>query len=342
MRGRTVVLFLIALLLAGGTAALVRSWLAQRPTVAAAAPAPPAPQKSILVAGAAIARGQILKPGDLVWRPWPDSALASDFIVSGAQPEKSFAGWVAREPFTAGEPIVKAKIVAPGDRGFLAAVLQPGMRAVAVAVDQISDVSGFIFPGDRVDLLINLAVPAEGAGGNGYQHKAAATVLRDIRVIGIDQQLDNKDGKVVVARTVTLEVTPKESEIVALAADMGKLSLSLRSLVSAPRHVPGEIALAGSPTDIASERPAIVASDPPADTAPDPRGDLASDPPADIASDPPAELSNGHGTGSFTLDSEVSRLLPPLQINHNFAESKITILRGNGNSGTSTGLQPGS
>ncbi len=312
MRGRTIILFVIALLLAGGTAALVRSWLAQRPTVAAAPPPPPpqAPQKSILVAGVAISRGQILKPGDLVWRPWPDTAVAGDFVVSGAQPEKSFAGWVAREPFVAGEPIVKGKIIAPGDRGFLAAVLKPGMRAVSVAVDQTSDVSGFVFPGDRVDILINLSLPAEGANSNGYQHKAAETVLHDIRVIAIDQRLDSKDGQAVVARTVTFEVTSKQSEMVALAVDMGKLSLSLRSLVGAPHPEPGVIALAGPPTDVGFQ--------------------------------PPADSIDGLGPDSFTLDSEVSRLVPkPFTIKHNSDDGKVTILRGNGNSATSTGSQPG-
>jgi pilus assembly protein CpaB len=229
VRGRTVILFAIALLCAGGTAVLVRSWLAHRPPVVSApALAPPqAPQKSILVARDAIARGRILKPSDLAWRPWPVAAIAGEFFVSGGQPEKSFVGWVAREPFVAGEPILKAKILAPGDRGFLAVVLKPGMRAVSVAVDQISDVSGFVFPGDRVDLLVSLSLPAEANGG--YQHKAAATAVRDIRVLAIDQRLDSKDGQAVVARTVTLEVTPKQSEIVTLAAEMGKLALSLRS-----------------------------------------------------------------------------------------------------------------
>jgi len=108
-------------------------------------------------------------------------------------------------------------------------------------------------------------------------------------------------------------VTPKESEIVALAADMGKLSLSLRSLVAAPRRAPGEIALASSPTDITSERPGDVPADRPADIAPAPRADITPDPLADNASDPPAELIDGNGAGSFTLDSEVSRLLPPLK-----------------------------
>ena len=151
----------------------------------------------------------------------------------------------------AGEPIVKAKIVAPGDHGFLAAVLRPGMRAVSVAVDQTSDVSGFILPGDRIDLLTNLSL-AEGANSNGYQRKAGADRVRDMRVVAIDQRLDSKDGQAVVARTVTLEVTPKQSEMVALAADMGKLSLSLRSLDAMPQD---KFTLSRLPTGPRASRP---------------------------------------------------------------------------------------
>ena len=232
MRLRTLVLFTIALLLAGGTAVLVRSWLAQRTAVAVVAPAAPrAVQKSIMVARAAITRGQILKPTDLEARPWPDGAITADYVVAGTGPEKSLVGAVAREPIAAGEPIIKTKVVVPGDRGFLAAVLQPGMRAISVPVDATSGISGFVFPGDQVDILITLPVPQDGANSSGYQHKAAETVLRDVRVIGIDQRLDSKDGQAVLARTVTFEVTPKQSEIIAVAAELGKLSLSLRSLV---------------------------------------------------------------------------------------------------------------
>jgi pilus assembly protein CpaB len=196
MRLRTLILFAIALLLAGGTAILVRSWLSQRPTVAAVAPAPrPAPQKSIMVARAAIARGQILKPADFTAQPWPDAAITGDYVVAGTGPATSLVGAVAREPIAAGEPIIKTKIVVPGDRGFLAAVLQPGMRAVSVPVDTTTDVSGFVFAGDRVDILITLPVPQDGANGNsGYQHKAAETVLHDVRVIAPRQQGWPGDG----------------------------------------------------------------------------------------------------------------------------------------------------
>jgi pilus assembly protein CpaB len=232
MRLRTLILFAIALLLAGGTAILVRSWLSQRPAVAAVAPPPrPTPEKSILVAGAAISRGQKLKLTDFTRQPWPDAAIRADYIVAGTDSAKSLAGAVALERIVAGEPIIKTKIVVPGDRGPLAALLQPGMRAVSVPVDATTDVSGFVFAGDRVDILITLPVPQDGANGSsGYQHKAAETVLRDVRVIAIDQHLDSKDDQAVVARNVTFEVTPKQSEIIAVASEIGKLSLSLRSL----------------------------------------------------------------------------------------------------------------
>jgi pilus assembly protein CpaB len=297
MRGRTLILFAIALILAGGTAILVRSWLAQRPAVAAAAPPPPAPPKSILVAHLAIARGQILKPADVIARPWPEAGITGEYVLAGTGPEKSLAGAVAREPFVAGEPIIKSKIVAPGDRGFLAAALQPGMRAVSIPISATSGVSGFVFPGDRVDILITLPLPPEGANGSGYQHKAAETVLRAVRVIAVGQRLDGKAGDAILAPTATLEVTPKQSEIIAVAAEIGKLSLSLRSLV-AREH----------------ERSVLTAA---ADSRGDPR------------------------PGGFTLDSDVSQLLPkPFTPNQNSNDGTVTILRGNGNNGTSVSSQP--
>ncbi|MFL5267905.1 MAG: Flp pilus assembly protein CpaB [Stellaceae bacterium] len=231
MRGRTLILFVVALMLAGGTAMLVRSWLGQRAPVAnAEAIPPPAPQKSILVARGAIARGQILKPADLAWQPWPEGSIGSAYIQDSAKKIEDFAGWVARDPFVAGEPMTEAKMVAPGGRGFLAAVLSPGMRAVSVPVTPTSSISGLVFPGDQVDILISEVLPATGPNGNGTQQKAAETVLHDVRVLAVDQRLENKTGEAPVPHNVTLEVTPKQAEEIAVASEMGKLSLSLRSL----------------------------------------------------------------------------------------------------------------
>jgi pilus assembly protein CpaB len=285
MRARTLIVFAVAILLAGGTAILVRSWLTQRPVVVETAPPPPAPQKSVLVARGAIARGQILKVGDLAWQVWPEAGIDRSYVQSGTKPIEAFAGSVARAPFVAGEPITEAKMVAPGDRGFLAAVLRPGMRAVSVPVTATSGISGFVFPGDQVDILITHQLPTTNGKGSDVQHKASETVLHDVRVIAVDQKVDSKGGEPVVAHTATLEVTPKQSEVIAVATDMGKLSLSLRSLVPSP-----------------SEEAA-------------------------------ADSSDSAASGTYTVDSEVSKLLPKLFTQKdNLHADVVTVLRGNGKS----------
>jgi pilus assembly protein CpaB len=274
MRARTLVLFLVALTLAGGTAILVRSFLAQKngEVEAQALARPAAAQKFVLVARGAIARGQILKPQDFAWQVWPEGGIDKNYIQVGTRTPESFAGWVARDPFAAGEPISDAKIVSPGSRGFLAAVLHPGMRAISVPVTATSGISGFIFPGDEVDILITHQLT-----GHDEAHRAAETVLQDVRVIGIDQKLDSKSGEPLVAHTATLEVTPKQSEMIAVAAEIGKLSLSLRSLAANQ-----------------SEQSAAAS----------PAGDSLS--------------------STFTLDSEVSQLVPK----PGAGSAGVTVLRG--------------
>src|ERR1700722_14846876 len=156
MRARTVILLIVALVLAGGTTMMARVWLAsQRAEKTAAAPIPlPAPAKSVLIAKNPIERGQILKAGDLSWEPGPEGGIDKNYILLGTRTPESFAGWVARLPIPAGEPLTEAQVVAPGNRGFLAAALRPGMRAVSVPVSVTSGISGFVFPGDQVDLVV--------------------------------------------------------------------------------------------------------------------------------------------------------------------------------------------
>jgi pilus assembly protein CpaB len=320
MRARTLILVVLALVLAGGTAILARAWLAAQRSAAEAEAAPlalPAPAKSVLVARAGVQRGQILKADDLVWQVWPDGTLDKSYIVLGTRTPESFAGWVARNPIAAGEPVTESKIIAPGNRGFLSAVLRPGMRAVSVPVTVTTGISGFVFPGDQVDLLITYPIPAPaqpGAdsskpGGSGFEHKAAETVLHDVRVIAIDQRVDTKAGEAVVAHTATLEVSPKQSEIIALASEMGKLSLSLRSLVPA---APEAQASAEQPIDSTANRP---------------------------ASDSPP----GNPNATFTVDSEISPLLPKaLHGNDNTEAGLVTILRGGGKGADAAASQPAS
>src|SRR6185437_7029087 len=149
MRARTLILLVFALVLAGATTMLARVWLAsQRQAPVAAAPvAVQMPAKSVLIARNDIQRGQLLKPEDMSWEPWPEGGIDKNYVLMGTKTPDSFSGWVARLPITAGEPISETKIVAPGNRGFLAAVLRPGTRAVTVPVNTTSGIAGFIFPG---------------------------------------------------------------------------------------------------------------------------------------------------------------------------------------------------
>jgi pilus assembly protein CpaB len=303
MRLRTILLLFIAVVIAGGTVILTRSWLAAQRTAEIAEASPmalPTPAKSVLVARNGIQRGQILKPDDVIWQVWPEGAIDKNYVLLGTRTPESFAGSVARNPVAAGEPITEAKIVLPGNRGFLAAVLKLGMRAISVPVTVTSGISGFIFPGDQVDLLITYLVPMTGTpagGGSSYEHKAAETVLHDVRVIAIDQRLETKAGEAVVAHTATLEVTPKQSEIIALAGEIGKLSLSLRSLASASADAPAPLEQAVDAASPAS----------PADSR--------------ISGAPP----------TVTMDSEVSPLLPKSLHGSNHSDTgAVTILRGSG------------
>jgi pilus assembly protein CpaB len=163
------------------------------------------------------------------WQSWPQGSLAPTYIVEGKRPLSDFVGAVARGAIAAGEPITEGKLVLAGTRGFMAAVLQPGMRAVSVPITATSAVSGFIYAGDRVDVLLSLVL----AGQTG-QHRATETILRNARVIAMDQKLDFSPGdKPDVGKTATLELTPKQTELVTLAVKMGDLSLVLRSLQDA-------------------------------------------------------------------------------------------------------------
>ena len=153
-------------------------------------------------------------------------------------------GSVVRYAITAGAPVTQGALVKPGDRGFLAAALGPGMRAVTISVSAQSGVAGFVFPGDRVDLMLTQEVPG---GGDGPPLKAAETIIRNIRVLAADQRTDktvDEEGKTVVANTsnVTLEATPKIAEKIAVAQTIGQLSLALRSIADDKAELEEQIA----------------------------------------------------------------------------------------------------
>ena len=308
MRARTLILIVLALLLAGGTAWLASSYLnSQRQTIVREAePLKMAtPSKSVLVAKADLKRGQILRPEDTTWQVWPEGALDKNYIVLGGPPvpprtPESFAGNVSRNPITAGEPITDTKVIAPGGRGFLAAVLRPGMRAISVPVTITSGIAGFIFPGDQIDLMLTYTVPSAVLGA-GFEHKAVQTVMRNVRVVAIDQRMESKPGEAVPAHTATFEVTPKQSEVIALASKLGEMFLTLRSLVPASQEA--------AATEMATSEGAGL----------NPIN-------APVAA-----------SATCTIDSDVGLLLPKVQSGVNACEVSVTtILRGGGPGTSST------
>jgi pilus assembly protein CpaB len=183
--------------------------------------------------------GTFVQPEMLRWQDWPDVATPPAYLVRGVADEAQFAGAVVRQPLAAGQPVTGTALVKPGERGFLAAVLEPGMRAISVPVDEAAGNAGLVFPGDRVDLILTQTIGVDGDPAG--SRRVSETVLRDLRVIAMGRRLGGGGDEAASgqpARTATLEATPEAVERIALVAELGKLALSLRSLANDPAASP--------------------------------------------------------------------------------------------------------
>jgi pilus assembly protein CpaB len=249
MNIRRVVSLGAALLLSAGAVVATQHWMQGEvgrasATARAQASAKPAALR-VLVAAQTLPAGSILRAGQLRWQAWPADASTAGYLTSANARPEQFTGAVVRSDLAAGEPLNATRIVQSGDRSFLAAVLKPGYRAVTLNVSASTGVAGFIFPGDRVDVIFSRA----GDGAGPQRHVTSETLLADVRVVGADQRIANAKKDVVVPQTATLEVTPRQAEGLAAASEMGKLSLSLRSL--AEPTTPVEAAEPVRPTPVA-------------------------------------------------------------------------------------------
>lgn len=243
MDRKKLVLLLGALIIAIGTAFAARSMFAGGAAPEAEAAAVPSGPR-VLVAKRALTAGTIITADALSFQPWPKELVQDAYFIDGEADMNKLLGTVVRYPITAGEPVTQGSLVSPGDRGFLAAALGPGMRAVTVPVSAKTAVGGFVFPGDRVDLVMSAEIAGEGSE---QKLHTAETVLRNLRVLATDQATEtttDEKGKTVVKefQTVTLEVTPKMAEKIAVAQTLGTLSLSLRSLADSQSELERAIA----------------------------------------------------------------------------------------------------
>lgn len=242
---KKIMLLVGALMIAAVTAVMARNMFAGAGAEqAAAAPAVPVGPK-VLVARKALPVGTIIDAESLTYQPWPKELVQGAYYVEGGADTdmQKLLGQVVRYPVTAGQPLTRGALVGPNDRGFLAAALGPGMRAITVPVNASTGVAGFVFPGDRVDMVLTQNV--EG-GGDGPPLKVSETIVRNIRVLATDQRIDSKgeDGKTIVKTfsNVTIEVTPRIAEKIAVAQNMGQLSLSLRSIADSTAELERAIA----------------------------------------------------------------------------------------------------
>ncbi len=219
---------------AGGIAAMLAGRSEKAPATKAVALEKPA-TVDVLVAKSDIGMGQSVSPADISWQQWPEGAATGNFIRKQDRPQaiENLSGQIARYPFVAGEPIREAKLVNAKGSGFMAAILPSGMRAVSTQISPETGAGGFILPNDHVDVILSRR-DRQAEKASGSEVHTSEIILSNVRVLAIDQNVEEKNGnKVVIGKTATLELTPGQAETLTLSQQLGTLSLALRSITDA-------------------------------------------------------------------------------------------------------------
>ncbi|MCB1546466.1 MAG: Flp pilus assembly protein CpaB [Hyphomicrobiaceae bacterium] len=226
MKQARLIVALIGLVAAGGAILLAKSMTSkpQQTTIVQQIDT-----VEVLVAKIGLKLGDVVKDGDLRWQPWPSGAAGGGYIRRTQNPRamSEFRGAIARGPILSGEPITAHKLIKGNDGGVMAAILPAGMRAISTTIREETAAGGFILPNDRVDVILIRKLRSRTGG----EEHVSDTLFRNVRVLAIGQNIETKEGKKVVdGKTATLELTPRQSELLALARSMGEISLSLRSI----------------------------------------------------------------------------------------------------------------
>lgn len=234
MSSRTIVI-VIAVVVVGFMLFSLRDYFMNPPKVEAQAPQAP----RVLVAKRNLASGSFVQvQNDLDWQPLPESKNKAEITDGGEKADAKkpeyqyegtidiaqFNGAVVRRSIRAGDPILPSMVMRSGEGGFMSAVLEPGKRAVSISVNPISGNAGFVSPGDRVDLLITYRIKGEAGEVDAI---GTETFIRNVRVLAVDQALDNPENKPILAKTITVEVSVVDAEKISVAAEMGKISVAL-------------------------------------------------------------------------------------------------------------------
>lgn len=322
MNVKSVILIVAALLFAGGTA-FVASRLLGTHKPAQQAQVQEQSAKKVLVAKGNLPAGTIIKEDDVSWQKWPTDGVNDNYLLQGQSDINNVVGAVVRKGIVAGEPITESQIARPGDRGFLAAVLTPGMRAISIDVNEPSSVAGLVFPGDRIDVLLNMQFTIKEIGPDGtektsdYKPQTSETVLENVRLLATDRNLNDIEGEPTKLKTVTIEVTPKQAEMIKVAASMGQLALSLRGLGMPDGKTSGPT-VASAQTAASSFFAQQAADTPGGPEESQPKNKSNSD---SVDEDPAPERGD-----TYTFDTEVSRPLQELM--HPTDKNVIQVVRG--------------
>jgi len=206
-------------------------------------PAAPVPQQAqpvvekteyadILVANSDISRGSKLNEAHFTWKQWPADVVSQNHVTRQASPDAigNFTGGVANGDFFSGDPISARRIIMPGEKSIMAALLNPGMRAVTTRISVDTAAGGFIQPGDNVDIILTSSV--QGLQGGNSKRYVSETIFENVKVMAIDQTFSNDagGGPTVIGSTATFEMTQEDAELLNQSVAQGDLSLTLRPI----------------------------------------------------------------------------------------------------------------
>lgn len=232
MKRARIIVLAIAVVAALGAALIARAIVSTTPQIQRVEKTVGA--TDVLVAASDISLGDSVRANDFKWQQWPVEGVTPGLITREAQADAParLSGAVARASFIVGEPIKEQKLIKISEGGVMAAILPSGMRAISTPIREETAAGGFILPNDRVDVILSYKMRV-----GRKEEPVSESILRNVRVLAIGQALENKDGeKVATGKTATLELTPRQTEVLALAQSVGEISLSLRSLADALRQ----------------------------------------------------------------------------------------------------------
>ena len=192
-------------------------------------------QRKVLVAKTDLRVGTLLTPDEFKWANWPESTLNPAYYTQEIAPDamETLTGSVVRSAMYADEPIMPQKIVQKGETGFMAALLSPGKRAMTVEISPESASAGFILPDDRVDVILTQLIEFSGDEDRPAV-MVTNTILENARILAIDQTFGDVDGIPTLTGSIaTMELVPTQAELLARAARVGTISLTLRSAADA-------------------------------------------------------------------------------------------------------------